>query len=52
MVAQLHELTKTTELYAVNKWIEQYVNHNSIKLLPKNVSICMTTFGDFRVYRI
>ena len=51
-MAQLCEFTKTTELYALNEWIVQYVNHNSIKLLPKNVRICMTTFGDLRVYII
>ena len=35
MVAQLRELTKTTELYAVNEWIEQYVDHNSISCYQK-----------------
>lgn len=45
MVADHCECTKAIELYNLNKWIVQYMNYNSIKLLY----FLKGCLGDFEV---
>lgn len=45
MIAQLHNLIKTTEPYTYNWWVSWHINHTSVKLFFKKLIYYMNILG-------